>query len=92
MWFLSALLTRIQLRDFVKQTVDAQRFGNIDMRRLRNHKFSFSDLQQILGQRLTLGELIASSYTFQGSEVVNQVCQEVFGVDLFARMAKVRLD
>ena len=77
-------------RDFIKQTVDANKIGNIDIRRLRNHKFSFSDLQLILGQRLTLGELIANSYTFQGTEVLNQVCQDIFSVDLFAGISKIQ--
>jgi hypothetical protein len=80
----------IYWRDFVKQTIDAQRFGSIEIRRLRNHKFTFPDLQQILGKRITLGEIVACSYTFQGTEVVNQVCQDVFRLDLFARMGNVR--
>ena len=80
----------IYWRDFMKQTIDAQRHHNIDIRQLRNHKFSFADLHQILGQRLTLGELISSSYTFHGTEVINEVCQAVFGLDLFAKIAKKR--
>ena len=80
----------IYWRDFLKQTIDVQRFGAFEIRRLRNHKFTFPDLQQILGKRLTLGEIVACSYTFQGTEVINQVCQDIFRLDLFAIMGKVR--
>ncbi len=80
----------IYWRDFVKQAIDAQRFGAIEIRRLRNHKFTFPDLQQILGKRITLGEILACSYTFHGTEVINQICQDVFRLDLFARIGNSR--
>ncbi len=45
--------------------------------------FSTSDVRTILGRRLTLGELIACSQTFQNIEAVNRLASDFLGYDFF---------
>jgi hypothetical protein len=77
-------------RDFFKLMIDSHHFSHSHIQRLRQQRFTFSDLHQIIGNKLTLGELITCSYTFQSTDILNQVCQEVFDLDFFAEFAKFK--
>jgi len=77
-------------RDFLKLMIDSHHFSPSYFQRLRQQKFTFLDLHRIIGNKLTLGELITCSYTFQGTDILNRVCKEVFDLDFFSDFAKTK--
>jgi len=80
----------IYWRDFIKVTLDRYHPREGQLKNLRTYKFSFWELQQILGHRLTLGELVSAAFTFQGTAVVNTVAHDIFNFDLFGILAAKR--
>lgn len=89
-WYIVALCAAYEVhwRQFIRRTLDANPLKRTDLRNLRKHKFSFEDLHSILGNQLTVGELVAAAYVFQGTDVLNQVARDVFDLDLFGGFAK----
>ena len=77
-------------RDFIKTTINDSEIKNLYLENIRNTKFSFDELHQIMGHKLTLGELISASYTFQSTDVINCVVKNIFNIDLFASFAKAK--
>lgn len=77
-------------RDFIKTTIDDSRIKELHLETIRNAKFSFDELHQIMGQKLTLGELVSATYTFQSTDVINRVAKDIFNIDLFASFAKAK--
>jgi hypothetical protein len=78
-------------RDIVRDAIDE---GGISLKsapQLGKVTFSVSDLSEVLGQRLTLGELVSAAYTFQSPEAVDQALSEVLGIKAFAEFAKWEL-
>ncbi len=88
-WYVVALCAAYEVywRSFVKVTLDTSSLKLADLGSLRKNKFSFEDLRSIFGHQLTLSELVAAAYIFQGTDVVNQVAREVFNLDLFGALA-----
>lgn len=78
-------------RDVVRDVIDE---GGITLKsapQLGKVMFSVVDLKEILGRKLTLGELVAASYTFQSPDVVDQALSDVLGIKAFAEFAKWEL-
>jgi len=74
-------------RDIIRDTIDQ---GGISLRsapQLGKVMFSVADVSEVLGQRLTLGELVAVAYTFQSPEAVDQALSDVLGIKAFSEFA-----
>jgi hypothetical protein len=75
-------------RDFFKFTFD-QNFPSGKLPGgLRSKNIDIGQLTQIIGEKLTIGELISLSYTFRGTEEINTVVKNMLDFDLFARLSK----
>ena len=79
----------IHWREFIRESVD--KIG-VPKSSMKNYRFSFNDLATILGHRLTIGELIASAYTFQGIEPLQTVAREVFDFDFLSVFSKANIE
>lgn len=81
--YVVALTTSFEIfwREFIREIVDKGEVKNIT--KLKKYKFSFNDLMHILGNKLTLGELVSSSYTFQSIDVIQEVAKNIFQIDFF---------
>ena len=78
-------------RDVIRDVIDQ---GGITLRsapQLAKVQFSIADVKEILGRRLTLGELVAASYTFQSAGVVDQALSEVLGIKAFSAFALLKV-
>ena len=77
-------------RDSVRVLVDYGGLGETPLRSLGKATFTLLDLQEVLGRKLTLGELAACSYTFQSPDVANQALSDVLGFDAFSEFKSTR--
>jgi hypothetical protein len=86
-YFVSAIITAFEVfwRDWFKERIDARSFTPEQLSRIKEKKFGLSEIQHILGNRITLGELITSIYSFQNSESLNRVASDLLGIDAFEK-------
>ena len=77
-------------REFVRVNIDRHRVPRASLSALKNVSFTIGDVQSILGRRLTLGELISCSYSFQGTEAVNAALSEILRFKVFSEFAGAR--
>ncbi|MDD5756955.1 MAG: hypothetical protein PHR23_06725 [bacterium] len=77
-------------RDYVKITLNKYKLTEKSLENIKNIKFTFKDIHNILGYKLTIGELIASIYTFQDPDIINQVANEVMGFDFYKILSKTK--
>ena len=70
-------------RDFFKTTVDLYKLPIEKGSHLNKISFNFSEIKEIVGRKLTLGELITTAYVFQGTEAVNNAASEILGINAF---------
>ena len=87
--FLVAVTAASELfwRVFVRINVDRCRLRSSTLDRLRKMTFTLADVQTIAGRRLSLGELIAASYSFQGTNAVNVAFSEILQINVFSEFA-----
>ena len=77
-------------RDFFRLTVDRYHIAVDGNNYLNRATFSYSDVRSIVGRKLTLGELVSATFTFQSTSTVNQAASEILGIDAFKRFAKAQ--
>lgn len=77
-------------RDIVRSTVAEIGVSDALRKSLRRQSFSLGDLTDVLGEELTLAELVSCSYTFQSPEVVNRALSEALSIDVFGEFRKAR--
>ena len=75
-------------REFVRINVDKHQVPVSTISHLKRASFSLGDVQRIIGKKLTLGELIASSYSFQGTDAVNAALSEILQVKLLTEFGE----
>ncbi len=75
-------------RDYLKSLIDSYKMPTKNSQNLQRIKFSFPELTKIIGNELTLGELITCSFSFQSTEIIQTFCREVFDIDFFGIFAK----
>jgi hypothetical protein len=75
-------------RDLIKSIVNKKGLTLEKDPHLSRLTFSLADVQQIIGHRVTIGELIAVAYTFQSPETVNQAVSEIFKIDAFSEFKR----
>lgn len=88
--FLVAVAAASELfwRVFIRANVDRSRHRPNVLERFRKTTFTLSDVHRIIGRKLTLGELIAAAYSFQGTEAVNTSLSEILQINVFSEFAK----
>jgi hypothetical protein len=74
-------------RDVVRDLVDHGGRTLHNSPNLAKLQFSIADVKEILGRRLTLGELVASAYAFQSPEAVEHALSDVLGIKVFGEFA-----
>ena len=79
----------IHWREFVRETVDSR---GVSKTKLKKYQFTFSDLASILDHKLTLGELVASAFTFHGIEPLQIVADDVFNFDFLSALSRDEIE
>jgi hypothetical protein len=74
-------------RDVIRNIIDEGGVTLTSAPQLGKVMFSVQDVKEILGRKLTLGELVAASYTFQSPVVVDQALSDVLGTKAFSTFA-----
>jgi hypothetical protein len=75
-------------RDVVRDAIDE---GGVTLKSsplLARTTFAVADVAEILGRKVTLGELVAACYTFQTPAVVDEALSAILGTKAFAEFAK----
>jgi len=70
-------------RDLIRTLIDSKNITIQSLPNISNIHFSLTDIGQIIGKKLTLGELVSCSYTFQNTEVVNISLSSILKIDAF---------
>lgn len=79
-------------REFVRINIDKHKVPIGTISHLKRASFSLEDVQRIIGKKLTLGELIASSYSFQGADAVNFALSEILQIKLFSEFREAAFE
>jgi hypothetical protein len=74
-------------REFIRVNVDRHRAPPATLEHLKRASFTLADVQNILGRKLTLGELVASTYPLQGTEAVNAAFSEILQIKVFSELS-----
>lgn len=74
----------IYWRETFRMLIDRHRIAPVNLKTLGKISFSPADVAIIVGRRLSIGELIACSHTFQSFEAVNRLASDMVGFDFFA--------
>lgn len=80
----------IYWRDLIRQVVDGYSLTPPSGRTFGKPSISLSDLTQVIGKKLTMGELISCSYTFLSVSTVNKAISDLFGIDAFSEFNKFK--
>lgn len=75
-------------RDYLKSLIDSHNIPTKNSQNLKNIRFSFPELSKIIGNELTLGELITCSFSFQSTDIVQAFCKDVFDIDFYRIFAE----
>jgi hypothetical protein len=78
-------------RDFFKLMVDLYKIPVEKGSQLNKIVFTFADMREIVGRKLTLGELVTTAYVFQSLDAVNQAASEILGIDAFRTFAESKI-
>lgn len=77
-------------RDLIRAVIDRKKVTLKEYPKLRNINFTLADIEQIIGNRVTLGELLSCSYTFQNTKVVNEVLSCILNINAFTEFGKAK--
>lgn len=77
-------------REFVRVNVDRHRVPKESLDAMKRLSFTIADIRNVIGRKLTLGELISCSYSFQGADAVNVALSEILGIKVFSEFAGAR--
>lgn len=75
-------------RDLIKKLIDDNKLIFHNINKFRSISFTLQDVQLIADNKLSLGELLVTAYTFQSPETVNQVISLILDIDAFAAFRK----
>ena len=79
-------------RDFIRETIDRNEPPSKRIRHLRKTSFTLSDVMTIVGRKLTLGELMASAYSFQSTSDVNLAVSHLLDIDAFSEFSRAKYE
>lgn len=77
-------------RMFVRVNVDAHRIPARAWEHIKRTQFTLADIQNVVGRRLTIGELVSCAFPFQGPDAVNTSLSELLQTNIFTEFAKAR--
>jgi hypothetical protein len=78
----------IYWRTLLKSIIDSHELTEKQLKKTKEIKLSLFDLRNIVGHKLTLGELFTSVHVFQSPYAVNSVVSDMLGNDAFSEFAK----
>lgn len=77
-------------RDLIRIIIDKNKITLKSNPKLGDIKFTIADVETIIGNKITLGELLSYSYTFQNPQTVNKVLSYILNFDAFAEFSKAK--
>ena len=92
--FLVAVAAGFELywRDFIRILIDEDEISIGTSPQLGRIQFSLSEVQQIVGRKMSFGELVSCAYTFQSAEMVNRALSDIFSIDVFGQLHREPLE
>lgn len=73
----------VYFKDTLKQSYDSGVFKNSFLLKKIRKRFYFNDIENIIDNKVSLGELLASVFTFQSLSSVNKVFSQLIGRNMF---------
>jgi len=70
-------------RELVRYSIDAEGIDQTKLRGLDSVKMSLSEMAEVFHHDMTLGELVSSSFSFQGVAHVSKAISALLGIDAF---------
>lgn len=77
-------------RTYFHSALNAAPESKLDLNSIRDTRFTFDDLQTILNSRVTMGELLTLTYSFQGPDSVFDFCHNVLAFGLEEHLGKMK--
>ena len=77
-------------REFVRVNVDRHRIPASALEHLKRVSFTLADVHKVVGRKVSLGELVSCSFSFQCAEAVNVAVSEILQVKVFSEFAEAR--
>lgn len=77
-------------REFTRLTLDNASPSAQQLTSLRKVSFTVAEVHDIVRRQVSLGELVASAYSFQGFDAVAQAWSELLGIDFMTTLSKHR--
>jgi hypothetical protein len=77
-------------REFIRVTVDTNNISAQHLAHLRKVSFTVAEVHDIVRRQVSLGELVAGTYTLQGMDIVAQAWSELLGIDFLKRFSECR--
>lgn len=71
-------------RSLVRLSLDEKSIPEGSLQHLNKISFTLGDVQSVVGKRLTIGELVACSFSFQGPDAVNKALSEILQIKYFS--------
>lgn len=82
----------VYFKDILKVSYDSGAFkGSILLKKIPK-RFYFNDIEKILDHKISLGELLASVFTFQNLQSINKVFSELIGKNLFQEINQFQFE
>ena len=90
--FLVSLVAAFEVfwRDLFIQEIRRARPGADVLARVKDIRFSLSDLHGVFKDRISLGELVVATHRFNHPDAVNSLASRLLGVDFFASLRAAR--
>lgn len=79
-------------RDLIRLTIDKNRISLKSNSKSGDIKFTMADVEMIIGNKVTPGELLSNSYTFQDPQTVNKVLSYILNFDAFTEFGKAKFE
>ncbi|MEE9170269.1 MAG: hypothetical protein V3U73_10910 [bacterium] len=76
----------IYWRDLLRRTIDEYELTTKQLTRVNEIKLNLLDLYRVTGEKLTVGELLTSAYSFQSHPGIEQLVGNLFKVGLYTEL------
>lgn len=89
--FVVALATAFELywREFFRVMIDQCARSGASLTHLTKTTVTLGDIATVIGERLTLGELVSCAYSFQGAEALGATASTVLKLEAFGSFRKM---
>lgn len=76
----------VYFKDLLMQSYDSGVFENSYLVKVMNRRFLLSDIKNIIDNKFTVGEILASIFTFNNLKSVNKVFSGLIGMNFFKEL------